>query len=187
MQIFTISTFLTKLLAHEELRRQQRHRVYAKGEHVFVQGEVCADVFFMRRGLVKLYFDTVDGKEWIKSFVADEGLFGSRSAQSMAGGSLFSVVCLEETELLSFPYAVFERVCLSEPEIAREVFQFTQWLGLKKEMREYQLLCVSAEDRYRQFMQQSAALAARLTQVDIARYLGITPIALSRIKKRVAV
>lgn len=174
------------MLSQPALQAAARVRVFKKGEHVFSQGEKCADVFFIRRGLVKLYFDTVDGKEWIKSFVADEGIFGSRSAQSTEQGSLFSVVCLEETEVEVFPYELFERICLSEPDIAREVFHFTQWLGLKKEMREYQLLCMSAEERYLSFIKNSSNLASRLTQVDIARYLGVTPIALSRIKKRVS-
>jgi len=66
------------------------------------------------------------------------------------------------------------------------VFNFTQWLGLKKEIREYRLLCLSAEEAYKDFLQMNPKLLERLTQVDIARYLGITPIALSRIKKRLS-
>lgn len=186
MKCFSIAEFLSRIASQPELQKVAKKRVYKKGEHIFTQGECCADVFFMSRGLVKLYFDTVDGKEWIKSFVADEGIFGSRSAQSTDEGSLFSVVCLEETEVLVLPYGVFESVCLGHVDIAREVFRFTQWLGLKKEMREYQLLCLSAEERYQKFISESSDLAGRLTQVDIARYLGITPIALSRIKKRLA-
>ena len=50
----------------------------------------------------------------------------------------------------------------------------------------YDLLCRSAEERYRVFLAQEPALADRLTQSDIARYLGITAIALSRIRRRLA-
>ena len=59
-------------------------------------------------------------------------------------------------------------------------------MGLKKELREHDLLCLSAEERYRNFLNDSPALVERITQMDMARYLGITPIALSRIKGRLS-
>jgi len=138
----------------------------------------------MYSGLVKLYFNTLEGKEWIKSFIPDRGVFGSRNAQSMGKPSPFSALCLEETKILSIPYDAFEQVIFEDLALSRAVFHFTQWLGLKKELREYQLLCLSAEEAYQEFISANPSLVERLTQIDIARYLGITPIALSRIKKR---
>ncbi|MEM7216256.1 MAG: hypothetical protein AAF423_12000 [Pseudomonadota bacterium] len=58
---------------------------------------------------------------------------------------------------------------------------------MKKEMREYELLCLSAEDRYRRLMKSTPDIFNLVTQNEIARYLGVTPVALSRIKKRVSV
>lgn len=45
-------------------------------------------------------------------------------------------------------------------------------------------LALSPEENYRQLLAESPDLAQRLTQNDIARYLGITPVALSRIRGR---
>ena len=84
-----------------------------------------------------------------------------------------------------YPYELFQNVCYEDTALVRMFFDFTQWLGLKKEIREYQLLCLSAEEAYADFKRTSPDLVKRLTQIDLARYLGITPIALSRIKKRV--
>jgi len=120
----------------------------------------------------------------MKSFIADTGMFGTRTSQLLGKESPFSALCLEETELLYFPYAVFEKVCFDDLPLAQSIFYFTQWLGVKKETREYQLLCLSAEEAYVEFVNANPGLVKRITQIDIARYLGITPIALSRIKKR---
>lgn len=98
--------------------------------------------------------------------------------------SPFSALCLEPTTLTCFPYEVFEETCFSEPFLIKKVFEFTQWLGVMKELREQQLLCLSAQESYTEFMHAYPELATRLTQTDIAHYLGITPIALSRIKNR---
>lgn len=174
------------LFDHPRLRAQLRHGRLPAGHHVLRQGDACGDVFILRRGLVKLYYVTAEGKEWVKSFIADQGLFGSRRAQMEGGGSAFAALCLEDSEIASAPYAAFLDAVLDEPALARGLLHFNEWLGLKKEHREYALLCRSAEERYRGFLAEEPALAARLTQADIARYLGITPIALSRIKRRLA-
>ena len=159
---------------------------FAKGEDIFRQGDLCPDIFIMARGLVKLHYVTYDGKEWIKSFITDRGILGSRASQSLGQPSTFSATCLEDTTVTPLLYKTFETQCSKDPELATKVFQFFQWLGLKKELREHDLLCLSAEQRYRNFQADQSALAARITQTDMARYLGITPIALSRIKGRLA-
>jgi CRP/FNR family transcriptional regulator, anaerobic regulatory protein len=186
MKEFSFDNFIYRLDNHPALKEQAVEKHYKKGSHVFVQGSVCKDVFCMRRGLLKLYYNTIEGKEWIKSFVADKGVVGSRSSQLLAKPSPFSVLCMEDTEIIRYPYELFQQVCSDDYELTQSLFGFTQWLGLKKEVREYQLLCLSAEEAYSEFLESNPKLLGRLTQIDIARYLGITPIALSRIKKRLA-
>ena len=174
-----------QILTHPELRDTGKVIDIPKGEPIFIQGEVCRDVFCMNHGLVKLYYNTLEGKEWIKSFIADRAILGSRTSQELALPSPFSAVCLEDSQFIRFPYQLFEKVCFSDLKMAKAIFHFTQLLGLKKELREYQLLCLTAEQAYLEFLRANPGLSERLTQIDIARYLGITPIALSRIKSRV--
>ena len=52
--------------------------------------------------------------------------------------------------------------------------------------REYELLCLSAEERYVRHLDNTPELFDLVTQNEIARYLGVTPVGLSRIKKRLA-
>ena len=185
MDKFQHHELLERILAHPELRNAGKTDNIKKGEHIFVQGEVCRDIFCMNHGLVKLYYNTLEGKEWIKSFIADRAILGSRTSQELGLPSPFSAMCLEDTQFVRFPYQLFEKVCFSDLEMAKAIFHFTQLLGLKKELREYQLLCLTAEEAYVEFLRANPGLSERLTQIDIARYLGITPIALSRIKSRV--
>lgn len=179
------SALEAQLLKHERLRPHIRPLTFQAGEHVIRQGDACSDIFILRSGLVKIYYVTREGKEWVKSFIMNRGVFGSRSAQMAGEGSAFAAVCVEDSEVAAIPYPVFLEASLKDAALMELVFRFNEWLGLKKERREYDLLCRSAEERYRTFVKRDAELAGRLTQVDIARYLGITPIALSRIKRRV--
>ena len=59
-----------------------------------------------------------------------------------------------------------------------------QLYGARKEKRERELLTLSPEERYRSFSHEYPMLSSRIPQKDIARYLGVTPVGLCRIKKR---
>lgn len=50
--------------------------------------------------------------------------------------------------------------------------------------REYQLLTMSTEERYLAFLQEYPRLAARLSQREVAQYLGLTPVGLNRVVSR---
>ena len=181
-QKMDIDALIAQLRAIPAIERVWRSRAYQKGGVVIRQGDSIPDIFILERGLIKLHYTTFDGKEWIKSFIADRGLFGSRSAQSGLT-STFTANCIEPSRIVRLPYALFLDAVSANPALNLAFLAFSEWVGLKKERREYDLLCLSAEQRCRQFLDHDAALAARLSQGDVARYLGITPIAFSRIKK----
>ena len=104
MKEFSFDDFMTRLNSYPALKEQAIKKRSDKGLDVFVQGDICKNVFCMQSGLLKLYYNTLNGKEWIKSFVADKGIIGSRSSQLLAKPSPFSVLCMEDTEILSYPY-----------------------------------------------------------------------------------
>lgn len=182
----TGNSLMERLAGEPLLQSSMTRRMLTKGAHVIRQNQVMADFFIVEHGLVKLYYMTRLGKEWVKSFIPEGGAFGSRTCQITGRGSPFAAVCLEDTCLVVLPYAVFRGVLLDRPDLLASVFQLTEEISLKKEKREYELLCRTAEERYRGFCQDEPELAHRLSQMDIARYLGVTPIALSRIKKRIS-
>ena len=68
--------------------------------------------------------------------------------------------------------------------MASAVIDFLLVFAMKKERREKEFLTESAETRYRMLVDQSPGLLDKVRQKDIARYLGITPVALSRIRAR---
>jgi CRP-like cAMP-binding protein len=57
---------------------------------------------------------------------------------------------------------------------------------LMKERREKSFLLFNATERYQAFRQEYAAIEKRLKLYHIASFLGITPEALSRIRKKLA-
>lgn len=181
-----LSSFPLLLPEHPELRTRSARKPFRKGEFVLREGDRSRKVFCLEEGLVKLSLSDARGGEWIKSFIAAPGLFAARETLASGSGAPFSAICLEACVVRVFAYDDVERACAADPRLSRARFRFEQAVAIKKERRERRMLTELPEDAYRGFMAEHRALAARLTQGDIARYLGLTPVGLSRIRKRVA-
>jgi CRP-like cAMP-binding protein len=170
---------------YEDFARRLESFRADKGETLFSQGQRHPYAYFLRHGLVKLCYVTHSGTERTKSLLQEGQLFASLgSLRPEAAVCGFSAVALEPVEGERFAMDAFvermEKNLLWE-RIGRKFFQE---LAFRKERREYQLLVLSAPERYEQVIQESPELLQRLSQAELARFIGITPVALSRIRGR---
>jgi len=157
-----------------------------KGELLIRQGDVNRSVFLVKSGLLKAYYTTVEGKELVKSFIQPNEFIGSLISCRTGEPSTFSLSCLEDCSLRQISFDALQKGADSQPEIASLLTDGLMKLAIKKERREYEFLCLSAPERYSLMKARNPQLIERITQNDLARYLGITPVALSRIKRREA-
>ena len=156
------------------------------GEYLFRQGDHDQSLYIVKSGLLKAYYLSADGKENIKSFILPGNNIGSLMASYAGKPSTFSLVCLKPCELTVLQFAALYEASRTDAEISAAIVDFLLGFGIKKEVREYELLCLSAEDRYKKLVENTPEILNLVTQNEIARYLGITPVGLSRIKKRLA-
>ena len=187
METFLLSGFESLPISESDkvlVKQSVRQLSFNKSDTIFRQGEVCTEIYLIHSGLVKLSYLTLEGKEFIKSFIPDGVMFGPLYSLMNGGGSTFSAVALEDLEVEALEFSVLQELIGNYPVLQKFILSFFQQLVLKKEMREYELLCLSAQQRYEKFCQQSPAIVERVKQADLALYLGVTPIALSRMKHR---
>ena len=160
-----------------------RPKTFRKAEVIFDQDAAADAVFVLQSGLVKLIYRTEDGNEWVKSFVFDVGVF---APQSLEGPASYSAICLEPSQVVRLPMVQVAGAMEKDASVREAYFAFSAWLMRKKQLREAALLGAAPEARYRSLLRDEPQLVTRLAQGDIARYLGITPVAFSRIKRRLA-
>ncbi len=156
------------------------------GDHLFRQGEHDQSLYIVQSGLLKAYYLSADGKENIKSFILPGDNIGSLMSSYAGKPSTFSLVCLKPCELTVVEFSALYEASKTDTEISAAIVDFLLGFGIKKEAREYELLCLSAEGRYRKLLKNMPGILDLVTQNEIARYLGMTPVGLSRIKKRVS-
>jgi CRP-like cAMP-binding protein len=58
-------------------------------------------------------------------------------------------------------------------------------VALRKAVQEEMLLMQTPEQRCRRFLADFAPITSRISQYHIESYIGVTPVALSRIRKRI--
>ncbi len=167
------------------LQTHGREISHGAGYHLFRQGDQDKSLHLIASGLLKAYYLSVDGKEHIKSFLLPGDMIGSLQGIMGDSGCSFSLMCLEPSELITLPFDKLRDLTGQDIALANEVVNFLLAFGMKKEVREFELLCLSPEDRYLRLLERSPQLFDHVTQNEIARYLGVTPVGLSRIKKRV--
>ena len=155
------------------------------GGHLFRQGDLDSHVYLVKSGLLKAYYIRADGKEHIKSFQPEGSIIGSLVALVDGAPCTFSLVALEQGSVVAMPYHKLDQAAQSDLHLAHSLVTFLSAFGRRKERREYELLCLEAEERYAIMLESMPDLAQRISQADMAAYIGVTPQALSRIKRRI--
>ncbi len=182
---FSVAKIIDQLREAAQAQGRWKIIAVAKGEALLEQGDQCSDIFVLEAGLVKLSYLTEAGNEWIKSIIVDQGIFGGHAPSNSDEPNRFSAHCLENCVLVRLPSPWVRAAIEGDAGLAAAYLGFSEWVGARKARREELLLCQSPEQRYRTLLAEEPALVERLPQGDIARYLRVTPIAFSRIKKRV--
>lgn len=181
-QDLPVRQLLDKLRALASVDKLWSESRYRKGQTLFDQDNAPADVFILTQGLVKLVYITPEGEERIKSFIVDQGVFAAEN-----GMLAFGARTLEPSTVIRLPLQWVKDQLSKNADLQRTYSQFADWVRQRKSRREQSLLCDSATERFQAMQALEPDLVSRLPQGDVAGYLGITPIAFSRIKRRLRV
>jgi len=167
------------------LQARLERRNYGSGETLFRPGDPDAGIHHLQCGLVRYFYLTADGRERNHSFAVEGNLVACFAAYVGAGLCTFTVEALEPTNSLLIPSGTVQALSGRNECWNLLKLRLVEHVALRKAAREAEFLQDSAETRYRRFLSQYDPLARRIPQYHIASYLGITAVALSRIRKRV--
>lgn len=173
------------LVVWEEASHYFSLKTLPKGAHLFDIGDNVTDFYFLIEGLARYYYISESGKEFNKSFAEKPGhLLSSISSVSMKEEvSPFCVETLSEFTVLSISYEAFLSLGAKHKEWNDLMLRIYERLIVKKERREADFLLLNAQERYLKFLSDYSMIESAVANYHIASYLGITEVALSRIRK----
>lgn len=147
-------------------------------------GENTQRLAFIEKGIMRAYLIKDNGDEatlflrWEGQFIASHDTIIHRQP------SRFIYRALEPVRLLEIDYGVLEDILKTHPEYEplRNFFLMQMLADSLKTMESF--VTLSAEERYRDLVTDHFSLVNRVPGKYIASMLGITPVSLSRIRKR---
>lgn len=155
-----------------------------RDQALFLAGEANPHVFVVNAGIVRMVYETRGGDHWIKGFAEPGTCFASLTALEDNGVASYSAYASTEAEVDRVDYRLLTQLADRHPPWMRVMSNAFRVYGQRKEQREMELLTMSAEERYLAFVRRHPQLAAAVRQRDIASYVRVTPVALSRIRSR---
>lgn len=154
-----------------------------KKQLLLVEGNVCRQLAFVTKGLLKAYHTDEKGNEHINQF-SPEGWWTSDMNSYLSGEvSFYSIDAIEDSEVLLLASEEFENLITMVTAMERYFRLLFQNSLITKERRLISSYTHTAEEKYRYMLQSNPDLIARLPQNLLASYLGISPETLSRLKK----
>lgn len=186
-----INNYLAKVL-NVSLERVNMCSLYyeakkvQKNQFLLQYGEICRYIYFVEKGLLKMYSIDKNGKEHIIQFAPESWLISDRSSLYFNEKSVYYIEAVEDSEILMLPPDFINKVIEGSP-ISLEQSDILLQKHIKSlQDRINSLLAETAEERYMKFIKMYPDLLLRVPQWMIASYLGITPESLSRVRKELA-
>ena len=156
-----------------------------KKQFVVVEGHVCNYLTFVSKGLLKSYNVDEKGNEHINQF-SPEGWWTSDMSSFFSGGiSFYSIDAMEDSEVLLITKEDFESLTIQVPVMDRYFRLLFQNSLITKERRLISSHTHTAEEKYRNILENNPDLMKRIPQNLLASYLGLSPETLSRLKKNI--
>jgi CRP-like cAMP-binding protein len=150
-------------------------------------GIVCSEVGFIVSGSVR-YYNVKDGEEITGYFSFENELVSSYRSFLTREPSLNYIQALEDTRLIIISYKNMQAM-LANPLLAYKMERFGRLVAefylICYEERMSSFIIKTPEERYLDLLNTGRDIIQRMPQHYIAHFLGITPVSLSRIRRRV--
>ena len=170
--------------AWDELAVLFKHRTLEKGELFAEQDKSSNKIAFILTGAARTFLINQEGKEFTKYFNVAGQLMAPYSSIIRKEPSYVSIAALTKCEILEAHYPEICTLGEKYKDVQKILRRVPEMLFVLNEIREIQLVMLSAKERYDIFREDYPGLENEINQYHIASFLGITPIQLSRIRKQ---
>ncbi len=154
-----------------------------KGETLIAPGQFVKHFYYVARGCI-YYYKLEEGEQKVLEFYTDDVFFTDLPAYVKETPSVHYLKATEETLVFAIKKSDAENSFTQSHQLERFGRLSMQEAFMKIFTRVERLSSKSNEERYLRLLEKRPDLFQRVPQYLIASYLGLTPVGLSKIRKR---
>ncbi len=191
MNIEPIVHYFSKFLPLEEqeiafLASVFKERKIRRRQFILQEGDVCKYNSFVVEGCFRMYKLDENGKEHNLQFAVENWWIGDIGSFHSELPSQLNIEAIENSVILQIKKEDQLRLFVDFPKFNRIFRVFTENALISYQRRVLQNISSTAEERYLDFVERYPYFFNRISNVQIASFLGVTPEFLSTIRKRLA-
>jgi CRP-like cAMP-binding protein len=156
-----------------------------KKERLLKEGEICRFEAFVNKGCFKVSHLDIKGVEHILNFAIEDWWIGDIESFTTQTPARLCIEALEDSEIYIIGKKDKEALYEHLPKVEKLFRIMGQKNCVALQRRMLDNLSKTADDRYIDFLTRYPKIAPRLTNLQIAAYLGISHEFLSKIRKKV--
>ena len=157
---------------------------YGKGEKILQEGEVCRNISYIEKGLVRQFYFK-NGKEVTEHLGVDLSVCRIIESLFKEEPSRLQVEALEPTLVYALPKAKLEAAAMRNVNIQMLYRKILEESLIQSQIHADLVRFESAPNRYKRLCDLSPQVVLRAPLTYIANYLQMTPETLSRIRSGV--
>ncbi|QEC78162.1 Crp/Fnr family transcriptional regulator [Mucilaginibacter ginsenosidivorax] len=150
-------------------------------------GKICDKIGLVVHGAVR-YFHVKDGEEITGYFSFENELLSSYKSFLTGAPASNYIQALEDTQIVALSYKAMQQIYTHEL-IGYKMERFGRLVAehylICYEDRVASFITQTPEERYNNLLETGGEVMQRIPQHYIANFLGITPVSLSRIRRRI--
>ena len=171
---------------HLPLLQFATSKVIAASEIYIPEGKIFKKIIYIKKGILRIFFVTASGEEktfffrWEGQIAAiPECIFDNQPTRQ-------TWQALEDCELMEIDFDIVEKLSENNISLIKIRLGFAEKMFLEALKRVESFVLDKPEERYQKLIIQNPEIIKRVADKHIASFIGVTPVSLSRIRKRLA-
>ncbi len=159
-------------------------KTYRDKEVILKSGNLKKQVFLILEGAARGFLISTEGEEKTV-LLRGKGIFvGDANGIFLDLPQRLEIVSVGQTEVLMFSFHDFQQLAMKNEQILQIYLNSLKEAILRLTYRVESMITMTSEERYLDLLKINPAFLEKSYDKYVAHFLGITPVSLSRIKKR---
>lgn len=154
-----------------------------KGEVLVREGENSSKIYYIKEGILRLWHNNY-GEEITLQFFFNNQFVSSFESYLYNRESKFTLEAVSNSIIMELDRVVLEKLLQKDPKLKEEIYNYINDRFIDYIDLFLSRIKNSPQERYKELMTINPVLLEKAPHYMIASYLGITPVSLSRIRKK---